>query len=90
MIQPALSVSRTDEQISRVGWFHYPKAMGKNNVLKRDYAYGFNIADDDRFMVNNSYIFQPIHDAEPRTISLDLFMLKESRRRSKTFAGSNI
>jgi len=76
MIQPALSVSRTDEQISRVGWVSLSQSDGKKYVLKRDYAYGFNIADDDRFMVNNSYIFQPIHDAEPRTISLDFVYVK--------------
>ena len=76
MIQPAVSLSRADEQISRIGWVSLSKSDGKKYVLKRDYMYGFNIADDDRFIVNNSYIFQAVHDAEPRTISLDYVYVK--------------
>ena len=78
MIQPAVSLSRKDEQVSRVGWVSLSQNDGKKYVLNRDFVYGFNIADDNRFIVSNSYLFSALHDAEPRTISLDYIYVKRS------------
>jgi hypothetical protein len=75
MIQPAISLGREDESLSRIGWVTVKQNDGKKYVLSRGYSYGFNITDDSRFVTGNAYTFPAIAESDPLTISMDYVYL---------------
>ncbi|MHC1771395.1 MAG: hypothetical protein AB9907_06575 [Flexilinea sp.] len=75
MLQPAISLGREDESLSRIGWVTVKRKDGKKYVLSRGNSYGFNITDDSRFVTGNAYTFPAIAESDPLTISMDYVYL---------------
>ncbi len=75
MIQPAVSLERKDESLSRIGWVTVKRNDGKKYALSRGYPYGFNITDDSRFIIGNAYTFPAITESDPLTVSMDYVYL---------------
>lgn len=75
MFQPGIAVDRPGESLSGIGWVTMTAADGRSVILRRDAGYGFNLSDDNRTYLRNSYYFNANGVEGPLTIGLDTFYL---------------
>ena len=75
MFQPGIAVDRPGESLSGIGWVTMTAADGRSVILRRDASYGFNLSDDNRTYLRNSYYFNANGVEGPLTIGLDTFYL---------------
>ena len=77
MIQPGFATIREDESISKIGWIKVERSDGKKYLLTRTDPYGFNLSDDSKTILVDSYTFMPLQvpTAENR---LDYVYVKRS------------
>ncbi|HOW06599.1 MAG TPA: hypothetical protein PLQ28_02110, partial [Flexilinea sp.] len=60
MIQPGFATIREDESISKIGWIKVERSDGKKYLLTRTDPYGFNLSDDSKTILVDSYTFMPL------------------------------
>ena len=78
MIQPGFATIREDESISKIGWIKVERSDGKKYLLTRTDPYGFNLSDDSKTILVDSYTFMPLSSSDPLKIGLDYVYVKRS------------
>ncbi len=71
MIQPAVSLDRTDETLSRFGWINISDTDGEKYAIMRENPYGFNLSDDTHYILKNAYSFASLHQSKTLLVSMD-------------------
>ena len=72
MLQPAVRMLRSDEELSRFGWISISASQShKRYAVTRGNLYGFDLADDTAYSPAHAYVFSALTTDEPLLISMD-------------------
>ncbi len=79
MLQPGFKLSRQDETLTKVGWFAVERTDGARYLLTRNDPYGFNLANDQSYLLRNAYLFSAMHTNDPLRLTLDYVYLSRNK-----------
>ena len=72
MLQPAVRMLRTDEELSKFGWISISAAQSRKRfAVTRGNLYGFDLADDLTYSPAHAYVFSPLTSDEPLLVTMD-------------------
>lgn len=72
MLQPSVSMLRSDEILSKFGWITiYDSQTGNKYAAVRGSLYGFNLSDDEEYSPAHAYVFSALHSQTPLRITME-------------------